>query len=248
MRLIQLTDTHVSAKSDSRLYGADWRTGLAAVLAQIRTSEEPVDGLLLTGDLAHDEGEAAYRVLAGLLEPATWPLYYLPGNHDTPEAMHLVGPQASPPPDSRWQIRLLDSRIAGETGGRLGEEQIAALDTELTADPRHALVCVHHQPVPVGSAWLDRIGLADGDELLAMLARHENVRGLVWGHVHQAFDAERSGVRLMATPSTCIQFLPGSADFAVDTRPPGYRVLELWPDGRIETEVRWVEPAGEEAQ
>jgi 3',5'-cyclic-AMP phosphodiesterase len=45
----------------------------------------------------------------------------------------------------------------------------------------------------------------------------------------------------MATPATCAQFVPGSADFAIDDRPPGYRVLELMPDGSIATEVCWLE-------
>jgi hypothetical protein len=28
----------------------------------------------------------------------------------------------------------------------------------------------------------------------------------------------------------------------VDTRPPGYRWLELLPDGDVRTEVAWIEP------
>jgi 3',5'-cyclic-AMP phosphodiesterase len=48
-------------------------------------------------------------------------------------------------------------------------------------------------------------------------------------------------VRFMATPATCAQFLPGSVDFAIDNRPPGYRMLELMPDGAIQTEVCWLE-------
>jgi Icc protein len=42
----------------------------------------------------------------------------------------------------------------------------------------------------------------------------------------------------MASPSTCIQFLPGSDGFAVDTTAPGYRWLSLHADGRIETGVQ----------
>jgi Icc protein len=67
------------------------------------------------------------------------------------------------------------------------------------------------------------------------------VRGLVWGHVHQRYDALRNGVRLLATPSTCAQFLPRAEQFAVDRMPPAYRTLELKADGSITTEVVWVE-------
>ena len=69
-----------------------------------------------------------------------------------------------------------------------------------------------------------------------------------WGHVHQCFDARRHGVRLLATPSTCAQFLPLSDEFAIDARPPAYRRLTLLPDGTLETEVVWVDTRPEFAQ
>ncbi|MGH8327024.1 MAG: 3',5'-cyclic-AMP phosphodiesterase, partial [Steroidobacteraceae bacterium] len=45
----------------------------------------------------------------------------------------------------------------------------------------------------------------------------------------------------LATPSTCTQFLPRSAEFALDRLPPAYRTLELCADGSIVTDVVWVE-------
>ena len=42
----------------------------------------------------------------------------------------------------------------------------------------------------------------------------------------------------MATPATCIQFKPDSNHFALDTLQPGWREIELHPDGRIETRVK----------
>ena len=70
--------------------------------------------------------------------------------------------------------------------------------------------------------------------------RTTQVRGVLWGHVHQELDLTRKGIRYMATPATCSQFLPGSDDFALDTRPPGYRTLQLSSDGSIHTEVVWL--------
>ena len=93
----------------------------------------------------------------------------------------------------------------------------------------------------MGSRWLDEIGLANAD---AFLARHRcasQVRAVVWGHVHQAFDGRRGAVRLFATPSTGAQFLPVSDGFAVDRRPPAYRHFNLQADGRIDTAVHWIE-------
>jgi 3',5'-cyclic-AMP phosphodiesterase len=91
------------------------------------------------------------------------------------------------------------------------------------------------------SRWLDSVGLTNAAEFLHTIDRHKNVRAIVWGHVHQAYDSLRKGVRLLATPSTCAQFLPRAESFAVDRRPPAYRTLELRADGSLLTEVVWLE-------
>jgi len=96
--------------------------------------------------------------------------------------------------------------------------------------------------VPHGSRWLDELMLDNADELFAVLARHARVRGLMWGHTHQPFEGMHGHVRLMGTPSTCMQFTQNSDEFAVDARPPAYRWLELDHDGGLETGIEWVHP------
>jgi len=103
------------------------------------------------------------------------------------------------------------------------------------------MVCLHHHPVPLASRWLDQVGLENAGEFLATLDRHRNLRAVIWGHVHQAFDALRNGVRLLATPSTCAQFMPRADQFTLDPRPPAYRTFELRPDGTLLTEVVWID-------
>ncbi|EQD62994.1 Ser/Thr protein phosphatase [mine drainage metagenome] len=137
---------------------------------------------------------------------------------------------------------LLDSVQAGQAGGVLSPASLAALDAALEqAGERHVLVCLHHHPVPMGSRWLDRVALANPEALFAVIDKHPRVRGLLWGHVHQSFDALRNGVRLLATPSTCAQFRPRTEQFEVDPLPAAYRTLELRADGSIATELVWVE-------
>jgi 3',5'-cyclic-AMP phosphodiesterase len=47
----------------------------------------------------------------------------------------------------------------------------------------------------------------------------------------------RDGVKLMSSPSSCIQFAKNSACFKLDRLNPGYRSLSLYPDGTIRTTV-----------
>jgi Icc protein len=139
-----------------------------------------------------------------------------------------------------WQILLLDSQVAGEVGGRLGDDELSFLESALDAaavKDLHTLVCLHHHPVEIGCEWLDEQIVADADAFFSVLERFPGAKGVVWGHVHQQIDRQFLGLRLMGSPSTCVQFAPGSAGFKADDLPPGYRWLELHADGRIDTGI-----------
>ena len=245
IRLVQLTDPHLSAAAAPLPRMGDTRASFARCLAHARRQHFPVDALLLTGDLVHDDPDG-YPLLAEALRGVRVPVHTLAGNHD--DGGRLVAALGARPfalaPVVRhgdWVLALMDSVVPGEPHGRLSPESLALLQESLQrhADA-HLLIVMHHHPVPVGSRWLDRLGIENAAELFSLIERFDNVRGIVWGHVHQAFDGMRDGVMLMGTPSTCVQFEPGSAEFALDDRPPGYRWLHLYPDGRIDTRIEWV--------
>ena len=73
-----------------------------------------------------------------------------------------------------------------------------------------------------------------------------NVRAYICGHVHQRHESEIGNLLFLTAPSTCFQFEPASNRFAVAEDGPGYRWLELSPDGSIKTEVVHV-PSNEAA-
>ena len=173
---------------------------------------------------------------------------WLPGNHDRADTMAQVlgkdGVLCRAIDAGRWLIVMLNSQIPGEVGGELGADELAWLDTCLggaRSREQHCLVCLHHQPVPMGSDWIDEQMVADREAFFATLGRYSGVRAVLWGHVHQQLDTEKDGIRLMSTPSSCIQFAPNSYDFKIDDMPPGYRWLDLHADGSITTAVSRVE-------
>ncbi|HYL02121.1 MAG TPA: phosphodiesterase [Steroidobacteraceae bacterium] len=246
VRLTHFTDPHLYADAAEQLRGVATLPALMTALAQARIHDWPPDAVLVTGDLVQDD-PGGYPHFRRLFAALGLPVLCVPGNHDEPEAMRreLAGEPfvlGGCVDLGRWRIVLLDSCIPGAAGGRLSEQTLRELEAALTgAGKRHCLVCLHHHPVPMASRWLDRVGLENAAEFFAILDRHAGVRGVVWGHVHQAYDGLRKGVRLLATPSTCAQFLPNSDDFALDPRPPAYRTLELRADGSLLTEVVWIE-------
>ena len=88
-----------------------------------------------------------------------------------------------------------------------------------------------------GSAWIDTMTVDNPEPLFEVIDRHSHVRGILWGHIHQTYEATRNDVRLMASPSTCVQFAPRVNDFQVDEEPPGFRLLALLPDGTIKSDI-----------
>ena len=201
--------------------------------------------MLVTGDLVQDDksGYLRFRSIFGSLEK---PVLCIPGNHDEPDAMRreLAGAPfqiCGTHEIGDWQFVMLDSYDPGHVGGRLTHSELARLENALASSPKHAMVCLHHHPIAMGSRWLDSVGLAAASDLWRVIDAHRHVRAVVWGHVHQAYDGKRGDVRLFATPSTGAQFLPKSDRYAVDARPPAYRSFELHADGRIDSHVHWLD-------
>jgi hypothetical protein len=105
-----------------------------------------------------------------------------------------------------WCIVLIDTHVPGEDGGAIAREALEDLDATLSAQAdRHVLICLHHHPVAIGSAWLDALGITNRDSLFAVINRHRNVRALLWGHVHQSFDEHSGDLRLLATPTVSVR-------------------------------------------
>lgn len=248
VRLLQLSDPHLFASPQGSARGVQSLASLQRVLAHAAGRNLNFDAILCSGDIVNDEPDG-YVHFARLLGTLGKPVYCVPGNHDDPARMRAA--LAAPPFQvdghvdlGNWRLILVDSCVPGSAHGHVSEPQLAALDAALAATERHALICVHHHPVSMASRWLDSVGIDNAEALFAVLDAHAHVRAVTWGHVHQSFDGRRKGVRLLATPSTCVQFLPLSDQFAIDARPPAYRRLTLCADGSLETEVVWVEAAG----
>ncbi len=244
--LIQFTDPHLYGDATATLRGIATQPTLARALAHARARHAAPDAYLVTGDLVQDDpgGYARFRELFANLGR---PVHCIPGNHDLVDDMHAA--LAQPPfvlgghfDVGEWRVVMLDSSVPGTASGELAPAALAGRDHALgTAGARPVLVCLHHHPVDMGSRWLDQVGLVNRDDFLAVLDHHPNVRAVLWGHVHQLYDGERRGVRLLSCPATCAQFLPGADEFAIDAKPPAYRILALHDDGRLDTRIEWVE-------
>lgn len=229
------------------LRGTVTADSLQQVLDHYTAGDWRADRVLVTGDLIQDDSAEAYGRFREFLLPLNLRVHCVPGNHDVRALMQKT---CRVPPFSYcayeeigdWLLIGLDSCVKGDAGGQVREDELKRLsETIADSSAKHVMVCLHHPPVPMGSAWLDTVGLSNGEEFLERLQSAGRVRLMVFGHVHQAFEEEHDGIQIIATPSTCRQFKPRSDEFAVDERPPAYRRITLESDGTFETELVWVE-------
>lgn len=241
--LLHFTDIHLYADPARELKGVNTRQSFRAAQELALRHHANADLIVLGGDLAQDELAESYRYLAHEIGKMNHiPFVYVPGNHDDVDVMRTcLGEMAISRRMDGWQLIFLNTHVDGEIGGFLVDEQLETLQRELSASPdRHQLIVMHHHPIAVGSEWLDEIALLNSDAFWRIVDEHPSVRGVLFGHAHQAFDRMRDNIRLLCSPSTAIQFMPDQNEFRLDKRSSGYRWLKLLPDGGIETGVERV--------
>lgn len=251
INILQITDTHFRSKVEGTIYGVETQILFEKTLAQIKqelvSGNKKIDVLLATGDISQDGSAESYRRFHEFLKPLNAPNYFLQGNHDYNKPMQdefgkeRVAPckvHKSELLNSPWQIILLNSSIENQVGGHFGQEQLDYLEKALMAHANSpTLLCFHHHPMLINSAWLDQQVIDDADALFKVVDKFSNIKLSIYGHVHQDRKTLRNQVPYFATPSTCAQFAPELDEFALDERAPAYRWIRLYDDGHFETEV-----------
>lgn len=246
IQFIQITDTHLVEAEHGHLLGLETQNSLECVLNSVKTENTSFDFFVVSGDISQDGSIASYKRLHEVLQTFRVPSFWFAGNHDDMSNMRTVSEGTEHLENiirtKHWQLVLLNSQVEGAVFGNLADDQLQLLETAVKERPDlHTLVSLHHHPIPMESGWMDKIGVKNGEKLMEIARQHSSIKCILWGHVHQNSDRVVDGVRMLSTPSTCVQFTPKSKDFDVDKIAPGYRSLQLNPDGTIETEMSRVE-------
>jgi len=243
LSILQISDLHILERPEQNLQGMNTAYYFQAVLRQAFAELDAVDLLLLTGDLTQYGSLQGYQFILDVLQAYQVPAVCLPGNHDHYPYMQQVfatqwvGCQKHRLFD-KWQLICLNSQIPGEDHGTLDADELQFLEACLQTHPDHyALIAVHHPCFKTQSAWLDTMIINNSHDLQAIVSRHPHVRAITCGHIHQQADVQQWGIQLLGAPSTCFQFKPDSQLFALDNTMPGYRLIRLYADGSLQTEV-----------
>ena len=251
LRIVQLSDMHLFEDAGTTLQGCNTRRSFLAVRDLVLLQHPHPDMIFLTGDFSQDESDASYRHAAEALTSFTCPIYFIPGNHDRAPDLARVLSTTQCLSDKEivaknWHIILLDSTVPGKVYGEFSEHTLEKLQEAVQQYPdKYLMVFLHHHPVPIQVAWLDKLGLKNPERFLKIVRAHPKLRVIAWGHIHQQFEKKEGEVQYLSVPSTCIQFSPDSPTFALDRRLPGYRFFELSPEGIVRTQVYRLEKSEE---
>lgn len=248
MLIAQITDCHVAEPGTLVSGRIDTAAGLRTAVDHLLSRSPRPDAVVATGDLVNDGRCEQYEHLLELLRPlrdAGLPLHVLPGNHDDRDELRsrfgeLPGPTAA---DGRLDqlidehvashgIRLvaLDTTVPGEHGGRVTGDQMAWLDDVLARAPDlPTIVFQHHPPFVTGIDWMDERAFEGAGIEAATFARHENVLGVLCGHLHRLIVAPFGRTVASCWPSTGAQLalaLDGERHLYSDE--PGALALHRW--------------------
>lgn len=262
-RIIQLTDSHITAKGtlwkgqvDTAARFAEQIDGLAALAPDL---------VIHTGDVVEmgpfDEGPAEYAQAAKLLDRIDAPLRILPGNHDGRAAMRAAFPghQWDGAPFLNFSMDLdglhvigLDSIIEGQTGGALPPAQADWLARHL--DDRPTIIFLHHPPCPMGLPFMDGFGF-EGTEAFADLVRGRNVLRLACGHVHVDNAVHWAGTIVASAEASAVhihpdmpafQQMPKGQDRTAGLEPQRLRIFD-WEDGTLSVKTLPAHPSPDRA-
>lgn len=238
--IVQISDTHLMDQDDLEFAAMNPEQSFHAVIQHMRQHLPDIDAIIHTGDLAQVPVSETYDRYLRFMQTLNLPHFQIPGNHDDTAIFpfHRQQDRAHMLSFGNWRLILLNSAVEGKVDGWVAQEQLEQLDQMLSEQAdQHIIIACHHHPFAMQSFWIDQHKLKNADHLLNVIAKHQNVKAVLYGHVHQDSRNERHGVQFLSTPSTSVQFKPHSDSFALDESMPGYRVLNLKENGEFSTHV-----------
>lgn len=153
--------------------------------------------VLLTGDLTHSGSEAEWAEVKSRLSTLRAPWVAIPGNHDRP-ITELAGHRSVAAGPLR--LVLLDTSSDVFTG-----EDRRWLDEELARFPETpTIVAIHQPPFETGIWWMDCVGLKGAELFETVVRAHQQVRGVLSGHVHRLIHTNWGSCSLWVCPSTSV--------------------------------------------
>ena len=239
IRIGQISDIHIG-EDDNLVQGIDVRANFMTVLKSKSMSD--LDLLVLSGDLANEDGEAgAYKFIADTLKDYEVPVCVIPGNHDRLEVMQnyfgLDGKVRGGKCFYRHDVCGRTVFLIDSACGTVSKEQLVWLKEEAAKVDDEVLLFMHHPPCLCNHRFMDlKYSLKNIDEVQETLSSIKNLRHIFTGHYHFDFHLQIGEQEVHVAPSTQMQIDPQAPIFNLMSLAPGWQVIE-WGENFVETGV-----------
>lgn len=226
MRILHLSDTHLTRTPGPDGDGVDTRESLRRILHDCREVPD-LDVVVVTGDIADDGSHEAYtdalELVGAFARQRRIPAIFSTGNHDERAAFTAVlgsghfdaggrdqpedqiggadGARAAVTLVSGYRIVTLDSLVPGKGYGQISKAQLAWLRNVLAEPaPNGTVLAFHHPPIVVpGVAVQDALGLRNAQDLTDTISGTD-VRLMLCGHFHLQLFGMLGSVPVWVTP------------------------------------------------
>jgi Icc protein len=271
LRILHLSDTHVTGDGALHQGTVDTRAALTALLEHV----DGVDGVglvVVSGDVSEDGSPESYATVRDLV--GSWAERHgaafvtVPGNHDQREGFrrvlfdgHVLGEGGRPlmhtmeHHDPAVPVRgqsvvagrrivTVDTSVPGAGYGELSPTAADHLRAALTEPAPHgSVVVLHHPPLPAPTSLHDALKLRNPGALTAVL-RGTDVRVVLGGHYHHHFAGSIGGVPVLVAPGVANDAdVAGPYDEETALVGTGALVVDLAEDGSLwSTPVRVPRP------
>ncbi len=237
--LIQITDPHLTGSKKTKVKECSTHASFEKIVAYIKANESP-DFIVTSGDISNDGTKKSYIAYQKGIEHFKQPVFTILGNHDNHKNFHTIFGKVFPPVEKitlseTWLMIAIDSTSMNKESGYITQQQIHSLRKLIENNRDKCLIiCLHHQPIKMGF-WIDEVGLENSDNFISSISNQSNIKAIIWGHVHYESESTLGSIKMLSTPSTCYQFCENKEK--PDTNKPGYRKINLFHSGKIESTV-----------
>lgn len=247
-RIAHLSDSHLCADPKTALFEVNPYERLSQLIQAL--NQHHYDAIFITGDISEDGSMTSYEHFKKIIRHLNTPVYCIPGNHDKSSNLntiihhapnlHTLGSKLTL---GHWELFWIDTVLPGEAHGGLLDDDVKRLRSFFKTSQAECIgLIMHHQPVPVGTPYMDKLRLFDYGKIHPLIINDGRTKLIMFGHVHNAYEiiekSENRHITYSSAPSTSFQFSKGGETLNVDSNYIGYKEYLLYP-AWVETRCVW---------
>ena len=239
VKVIQLSDIHLTAEDNASLYGINPYYRLEEALKSIYVHHSDADFITITGDLTDSASSKAYAILKDMLDKNELPIYPILGNHDKRDIFANYFPnlfndgfvQYVKKIDANVHI-FLDTLVEDQSYGELCLNRLNWLEDRLKEYQQEPIyLYMHHHPIDSGLYEMDNnANFRSKKEFWDLLKNYKNVKHISFGHLHRIMHSQKCNISLHSTRSTSFQVAyqqESKVEYLTNEEQPTYAVIEM---------------------